>query len=128
MEKQLTEITQAIKSQFLRFKSALNDGNSNDMASFYTESGMLLPNGDDIVQGKNHIARYWQKAIDIGLYDIELEFLEMDIQNNTVIETSRYALSDAHQQVIEEGKGIVIWKNNTGEWKIHRDIWNSNII
>jgi hypothetical protein len=29
--------------------------------------------------------------------------------------------------LIDRGKYIVIWKLIQGEWKLHRDIWNSSL-
>jgi len=29
-------------------------------------------------------------------------------------------------QVADEIKYIVVWKHEGGEWKLHRDIWNSS--
>jgi ketosteroid isomerase-like protein len=29
-------------------------------------------------------------------------------------------------QVIDNGKYVVLWRREAGQWKLHRDIWNSS--
>jgi ketosteroid isomerase-like protein len=30
-------------------------------------------------------------------------------------------------KVVDRGKYIVIWKREQGQWKLHRDIWNTSM-
>jgi ketosteroid isomerase-like protein len=45
----------------------------------------------------------------------------------TAIEVGQFTLSAADDQTVDHGTFVVIWKNVNGAWKLHRDIWNSNI-
>lgn len=40
---------------------------------------------------------------------------------------SNYTLRGYDKQIIDAGKGIVIWKNIGDAWKMHRDIWTSSL-
>lgn len=108
-------------------ESALENGDAAKMAEFYTENGMLLPAGSDFVKGKKAIKEYWQAAIDMDIKNLKLDIVEVEKHGDTAIEMSKYTLSSADDQVIDSGKGIVIWKNKDGAWKLHRDIWNSSV-
>ena len=110
------------------FESTFKGGNVADIVNFYSDNGMLLPPGSDIIQGKRDIEAYWQAAIDMGIKNIKLDIIEVEQHGNTAIEVSQYTLSSADAQVIDQGKGVVIWKHEDGNWKLHRDIWNSNIL
>jgi hypothetical protein len=33
---------------------------------------------------------------------------------------------DGEETVVDQGKGIMIWKYDGSAWKMHRDIWTSN--
>jgi hypothetical protein len=37
-----------------------------------------------------------------------------------------YRLQGAGGQVLDMGKYVVIWKQEAGQGKLHRDIWNSS--
>lgn len=108
------------------FIATFSKGDTTEIADFYTDSAMLLPTGFDIVEGKPSIAAFWQDAIAFGIRNVKLDVIEMEHKDDTVIEVSNYALSDADHTVLESGKGIMIWKHQDGVWKMHRDIWNTN--
>ena len=66
-------------------------------------------------------------AINMGVKSIKLDIIEVEQHGDTAIEMSRYTLRSADGQVIDQGKGVVIWKYVDGAWRMHRDIWNSSI-
>jgi ketosteroid isomerase-like protein len=41
-------------------------------------------------------------------------------------ETGSYRITGPDGKVLEKGKYTVIWKRDGGQWKLHRDIWNSD--
>lgn len=127
MSTKTSEIHSTISSLDKNFESTFARGDAADIADFYTENGILLPAGSDFVRGKQDIKEYWQMAIDMGIKNIKLEIMEVEQHDDTAIEMSKYTLSSADDQVIDQGKGIVIWKYENSAWKLHRDIWNSSI-
>ena len=122
------DILSAIGALVEKFESTFARGNAADVADFYTDDGMLLPTGSDFVQGKQDIEAFWQAAIDMGIKNIKLDIIELEQHGDTAIEMSKYTLSSAADDVIDQGKGIVIWKYVDGAWKLHRDIWTSSIV
>ena len=124
---QTPDIHSAIHALIENFESTFSRGNSADIADFYTDNGMLLPPESDLVQGKRDIEAFWQAAIDMGIKNVKLDIVEVEQHGDTAIEMSKYTLSSADDNLIDQGKGIVIWKYEGGAWKLHRDIWNSSI-
>ena len=61
----------------------------------------------------------------MGVKEIVIETLEVDSQGATAIEMGRYTLFADQKLEIDHGKYIVIWKLIKGDWKLHRDIWNT---
>jgi uncharacterized protein (TIGR02246 family) len=108
------------------FEQAFRRGDAAGMAELYTEGGMLLPTGRDFIKGKKAILDFWQGAMDMGVKEAKLEIVEVEDQGEAVIEVGRYRLSGAGGEMMEHGKYIVIWKQDEGRWKLHRDIWNSS--
>ncbi len=127
MTTSVSDIHPAINTLIENFELTLARGNAADLADFYTDNGMLLPAGSDFIQGKRDIEAYWQVAIDMGVKNLKLDLVELEQHGDTAIEMSKYTLSSTDDQVIDQGKGVAIWKYEGGAWKLHRDIWNSSI-
>ena len=64
--------------------------------------------------------------MDMGVATATLETVELDDHGDTAIEEGRFTLAGADGEVIDRGKYIVVWKNDGGTWKLHKDIWNSS--
>ena len=62
--------------------------------------------------------------MDSGLASIDLIEDEVVGMGDTAIDRGRLIAFDADGNQIATGKYIVVWKNDGGTWKLHRDIWN----
>lgn len=107
--------------------TTLDRGDAEGMADLYTHDGQLLPPGSDIVTGRENVAEFWQGVFDMGVENVELDPVEVEDHGNTGIEVGRFTLGDTEGETLDQGKYLVIWKQEDGEWKVHRDIWNSSI-
>jgi uncharacterized protein (TIGR02246 family) len=122
-----TGIQAAIAAADENFMAAFNRGDAAGLADFYTENGQLLPTGSDFVTGKAAIQAFWQGAMDMGIKTARLETVEAEGHGDTAIEIGKYTLSGEAGNVMDRGKYMVIWKQEGGQWKLHRDIWNSSL-
>jgi hypothetical protein len=61
-----------------------------------------------------------------GFTDYYLETIDVEAHGDTAIEIGRYRLLAAGDVVADQGKYIVVWKNDNGAWKLHRDIWTTS--
>jgi uncharacterized protein (TIGR02246 family) len=102
-------------------------GDAAGMAEFYTADGQLLPPNGDFVTGKAAIADFWQKLFDTGIARADLAIAEVEVRGDIAYEVSTYTLYTANGQIADQGKYIVIWKQDGGEWKLHRDIFNTTL-
>ena len=128
MKVQTSDIHSTIRAVTDSFESTFAIGDVNKIAEFYTEKGMLLPSGFDFVKGRQDIKEFWQSALDMGIKYIKIDIIEFEQHDDTAIEMSNYTLSDSDKQLIDAGKGIVIWKKTGDAWKMHRDIWTSSLV
>jgi len=122
-----SEVQGAIQASNRKFMESFNRGDAAGMAVLYTENGQLLPTGLDFVTGHSAIQSFWQGAMDMGIKTASLETVEMEGFGDTVMEVGRYTLGGEGEQVLDKGKFIVIWKEQGGQWKLHRDIFNSSM-
>jgi uncharacterized protein (TIGR02246 family) len=122
-----TEVREAISAGNKRFMETFELGDAAGMATLYTENGQLLPPNTDIVSGRQGIQAFWQGAIDMGIKAMKLETTELEEHGDTAIAVGKYTLSGEGDQVIDSGKYVVILKQEGGQWRLHRDIWNSSM-
>jgi uncharacterized protein (TIGR02246 family) len=116
----------AIQAANERFMQAFRHGDAAGLASLYSEDAQLLPPGSEVAHGWEAIRAFWQGAMDSGIKAAQLEITEVQDHGDSAIEVSRYTLMGAEEQVLDQGKYIVIWKQERGQWKLHRDIFNSS--
>ena len=100
---------------------------ASNMGSLYTTDGQLLFANADVIQGTPAINTFWKNVYESGVKKAKLETLEAQQDGNTVVEVGRYVLYGANDAQLDMGKYIVIWKQENGVWKLHRDIGNTSM-
>jgi ketosteroid isomerase-like protein len=110
------------------FERLFQQGNMSEIAAFYSKNAMLLPAGSNLIEGRQAIEAFWQKAVELGIRSIKIDLMELEQQGDSATEISRYTMFDGEESVVDQGKGIMIWKYDGSAWKMHRDIWTSNSI
>jgi uncharacterized protein (TIGR02246 family) len=108
------------------FEEAMRRGNPVDMVQVYTEQARVLPPNGETVTGKPAILAFWQRVMEMGIKEIEMEMEELEVYGDTAWEVGRAVLRAAGGQVADRVKYIVIWKEDNGRWLKHRGTWNSN--
>jgi uncharacterized protein (TIGR02246 family) len=108
-----------------KFMETFGRKDAAGMAALYTEDGQFLPPNSDFVRGHRAIQQLFQGLFDAGVTMIELHTGEVEQHGDTAYEVST-AKVIAGDQVLDDAKYIVIWKREGGEWKLHRDIYNSS--
>jgi uncharacterized protein (TIGR02246 family) len=122
-----SEIRDAIAVANESFMAAFKRGDAAGLAALYTENGQVMPPNGDFVAGKGAIQSFWQAVMDMGIQEAKLEIVEVEAHGDTAIEISTFTLHGEGGQVLDKGKYVVIWKREEGQWKLHRDIFNSSM-
>jgi uncharacterized protein (TIGR02246 family) len=120
------DIRLQIESANKEFMAAFRRGEGSAIARLYTVEAQLLPANSDVVGGTDAIRKFWQRVIDSGLKEASLETAEVEAHDDTAIEVGRYTLLADGGAVADHGKYVVVWKNDKGAWKLHRDIWTTS--
>jgi uncharacterized protein (TIGR02246 family) len=116
----------AIAASIERFIAAFNRGDAAGAAAVYTADAQVLPPNSDVITGQQAIQAFWQMAMDMGVKAVKLATVEVAGDGNTAYEVGQFTLQGAEGQVLDAGKYVVIWRQEAGQWKLHRDIWNSS--
>jgi len=117
-----SEITEANKG----FMEAFNNGDLDALASKYLDDATLFPPNLDIVVGTEAIKGFWGGAMSMGVKKALLETITAEGYGDFAIEEGRYKLFAPGDILIDHGKYFVTWKKQGNEWKLAKDIWNTN--
>jgi uncharacterized protein (TIGR02246 family) len=122
-----TKIREAIVAANGNFMEAFSKGDAAGVAACYTTEGQLLPGNSDFITGTQAIQDFWQGVMNMGIKSAKLETIEVEGMGKTAYEVGEYQLFADGDQMADQGKYIVTWKQVEGKWKLHRDIWNTSM-
>jgi uncharacterized protein (TIGR02246 family) len=108
------------------FGVAIAAGNAAGVAALYTDDAVAMPPNSETVTGRPAIEKAFQGMIASGVKEVILTAKEVEAHGDTATEVGAYSVKDAAGKEIDRGKYVVLWKRVQGQWKLHRDIWNSN--
>jgi ketosteroid isomerase-like protein len=116
----------AIEAGNKKFAEAVGRGDAAALAALYTKDAMVFPPNADITRGQEAIKGLWQSVIGSGIRGITLTTLEVESFGGTANEVGKYSLKGEGDKELDSGKYIVVWKRENGQWKLHRDIFNTS--
>ncbi len=116
----------AIEAGNKKFGAGVAKGDAAEVAGLYNEDAQALPPGGDAVKGRAAILKMWQGVFDAGIAGAVLTTLEVEVMGDTAAEVGTFLLTTKDGRTADRGKYIVLWKKVSGQWYLHRDIWNSS--
>jgi uncharacterized protein (TIGR02246 family) len=122
-----TKVRDAIVAANKGFMKTVESGDAAGMPAHYTVDCQVLPPNGDFVIGEQAVESLFQSLMDMGIKKIKLETLEVEGHDDTAYEIGKFILQGEGGQALDKGKYIVIWKQEDGQWKLHRDIFNSSM-
>jgi len=103
----------------------LAKGNAAGVANLYATGAKLMPPNLDFIDHAS-LTGYWQGAIDMGVKGGVLQSISVEVHGDTAIEVGGYTLYGANNVAIDNGKYLVVWKQEGAAWKLFLDIFNSS--
>ena len=110
-----------------RFVQAVRAGDSATMPSLYTRDAKILPPNRDAVVGADAIAQFWRAFSELGIAEARPVTLEVIPMGDYALEVGDTSVFGKEGALVDRGKIMVLWKNEEGVWKMHRDTWNSSV-
>ena len=111
----------------------MNAYNARDVAglvSMYTEDCTIMPCGDESISGHEHAKKFFTENIDkvseIVAHLDEAGPMDKDSNMAFIRGTYTYLNIGDLENVVDDGKNVMILKKVNDEWKIYIDIWSSN--
>lgn len=121
------DVRAAIETANAKFGAAWGSKDAAAMAALYTANATLLPPNSARVTGSPAILEFWKGALAGAPARGKLTTGEVEAHGDTAHEVGTYELSGADGVVVDKGKYVVVWKREGSQWKLHRDIWNSDM-
>lgn len=116
----------AIEASTAKFEAVYNAGDAAALAALYTEDAVIIPPNMDPIAGNEAIQAFWAEAMTGGV-TFELKTKEVIGGGDLLVEVGSYVGTAADGSHADHGVFMVAHKNVDGEWKLHRDIWNSSM-
>jgi ketosteroid isomerase-like protein len=118
---------QAITEGYKTFEDAFFRGDADTISQMYTEDAELLVPEAPPIKGRTAIADAWRGIVGAGGNTVRVDIGEVQEGQDWAYDVGKFTASAPAGDVLNAGKYIVIWKQSTGSWKIHRDIFNWDI-
>ena len=124
---EMQSVKEYIKKEVANFEEEVKKGDSNAMAAHYASDAIVMPPNSEPVKG-NDIVNLWGGALRMGVKDLKLNTTDISGGGDLYSETGNYEMFGADNKSLDRGKYVVVWKKDNANWKMFRDIWNSNAI
>ena len=115
-----------IRKEVSVYQEDVKRGDSTALAAHYTSDGVVMAPNMGELKG-NAITGFWGGAVRMGVKELKLNTTDISGGGDVYAETGTYEMVGAGNKTMDNGKYIVVWKRENGNWKIFRDIFNSNM-
>ena len=108
------------------FMDLVAKGDSVGLANSYTIDAKFMNAGAPAVEGRANIQTAMSEIIKSGITKLDLRLINVFGTEDLLVEEGELTLF-VKDDVVGEEKYIVLWKKEDGQWKLFRDIFNSNL-
>ena len=122
----LDSAKKTIDDQNAAFQKAFETSDSVGLANLYTSDGKMMMPGAPSIVGRPAITSTIAMFMKMN---IKRQAKTIDVWGNDemIAEEGTASLSDQKGSVLDQAKYLVIWKKEDGQWKIFRDMWNTDL-
>ncbi len=120
----VSNVRQSVEAINKKFAEASLKGDSATVVGLYHSDAKVFPPnmpGDK----RNMMGSMSASLPKMGIKSFTLNTTDVSGNADQVVETGTYEMGNG-SKTIDKGKYIVVWKPENGEWKLWRDIWNSD--
>ena len=121
-----SDVASIIDSNNKKLCACVAAGDSAAAARCYANDARLMASNVDTITNDG-LAAFWQGAIDMGVKDATLISDTVEVYGDTAIEVGKYVLYGDDRVTLDNGKYLVVWKHEDGDWKLKEDIFNTSV-
>jgi uncharacterized protein (TIGR02246 family) len=107
------------------WEKAYNAGDAEGIAALMTEDAVVMPPNAPSVEGRSAIKAFYREHFANRVVPAKTDERELIVFGEITYRHGVYAL-ELPNGGTEYGKFVELWKNDNGQWRLHRSIWSSN--
>jgi ketosteroid isomerase-like protein len=116
----------AINELHQKFSDVISKGDSVGFASVYhSQAAIYAPNMEPIM-GKEKLVSFANLNFKMGVGGVTLQTTDVWGDPNDIVVCGTYEVLGKDGKSLDKGKYIEIWKDENGELKMFRDMWNTS--
>jgi uncharacterized protein (TIGR02246 family) len=121
-----------VSALWTEFAASLNAGDAERWLALWTDDGVQMPPREPAVVGKEQIRNRMRAALDRFKFDMKVTNQEVRSAGDLAFARGTYKATltpkQGGKQIPIDGKFMTILvRQPDGSWRIHRDIFNSNV-
>jgi len=122
------DVTTEIQLQNDRFMLAYNNHDAKKVATeiFSSNAVIYAPNSSPVKGGVEVLEGFWKAVMESGVHKAEIKTEKATSYGDMALDVGKVMLFDKDNNLIDDAKYMVEWTKENGQWKITKDIWNSN--
>ena len=122
----LDSAKQLIEKQNAAFQKAFEDSDSVGLANLFTSDGKMMMPGSPSIVGRPAIASVVAQFMKMNIIR-QAKTIDVWGNGDLLVEEGTASLSDQKGVELDHAKYLVMWKKEDGQWKLFRDIWNTDL-
>lgn len=104
-----------------QFSGHIRNGDSGWVASQYGPDAEILLEKSEPIKA-NDIPSFWGGVCRSQTRDWTFTTTDLQGDENFLVETGNYEIRDTNKTLADRGEYVVVWKKETGGWKLYRDV------
>jgi uncharacterized protein (TIGR02246 family) len=123
------EFQAILEEQRKALTDAVTRGDATAVARIFTSDAKLMIPGFETISGREAIQKFWQAGLSGGiLKGITLTPIDLTGETDGLLaETGTVTTLDAEGKERDASRYVIVWKREESDWRIHRDIVNSEL-
>ncbi|MEO6948977.1 MAG: nuclear transport factor 2 family protein [Ginsengibacter sp.] len=117
----------SIKQSNQRYMKAFKTSDSVEVSNCFSKEGRLMIADTPAIEGRDDIMEYFASLMRNGIKGFELKSEKIWGDSSILAEVGTYEMVDSNRNKVDKGKYIVLWKPESGNWKMFRDSYTSDL-
>lgn len=122
----LTQAKAAIKQSTLNITKAFEHKDTAAIVNAYTKNANVLAVGHSPLE-TDSIQFFLNRLLNSNVEAIDITSDGVWGDSLLLAQEGTYVLSGSNKAKLDKGKYIVLWKRESGNWKIYRQMWTSDL-